>query len=142
MASFMQFPTQREHILSSGDTILGIIPELCLISHFQVDKWQVLYRPLETGNVKRWGIPLMIPNFARLKDGIFLEKGTSLPIHGFGRVLPWTVADLSETSLTMQLSSSDAKRSDYPYEFTFSATIEAGEGILTYTLIMENRSAE
>jgi len=142
MADFMNFPTPRERALRLGDTSIGIIPDICLVSHFQVGAWRVLYRPDETGNVKRWGMPLMIPNFSRLKDGIFQEKGTSLPIHGFGRVLPWTVTDLSETALTMQLSSSDATRTDYPYEFTFTATIEIGEGTLTYTLIMENRSSE
>src|SRR5215471_20857073 len=104
MAEFMQFPTSRERVLTSGSTTVGVIPDICLVSHFQVDSWQVLYRPEETGNVKRWGLPLMIPNFSRLRDGIFQEKGTSLPIHGFGRILPWTVTDMSETALTMQLS--------------------------------------
>lgn len=142
MADFMHFPTPREHVLSHGDTRIGVIPELCLVSHFQVGPWPVLYRPAETGNVKRWGLPLMIPNFSRLKDGIFKEKGTTLPIHGFGRTLPWTVIEQSETSITIQLQSSAATRPNYPYEFTFTATIAAGEGTLTYTLAMENRGDE
>jgi hypothetical protein len=66
MADFMNFPTPRERVLTRGNTLIGVIPELCLVSHFQVDSWQVLYRPAETGNVKRWGLPLMIPNFSRL----------------------------------------------------------------------------
>ncbi|HEU0001109.1 MAG TPA: hypothetical protein VFQ36_09435 [Ktedonobacteraceae bacterium] len=142
MAEFMNFPTPRERTLRYGDTTIGIIPDICLVSHFQVGVWRVLYRPDETGNVKRWGLPLMIPNFSRLKDGIFQEKGTSLPIHGFGRTMPWTVTQTSEAALTMQLSSSDATRADYPYEFIFTASIESGEGTLTYTLTMENRSQE
>jgi len=164
MADFMNFPTPREHVLTYGNTTIGIIPGICLVSHFQVGSWQVLYRPTETGNIRRWGLPLMIPNFSRLKDGIFKEKGTTLPIHGFGRDLPWTVVELDTTSptgwakpgrsplpvgirsntthLAMQLSSSDATRPDYPYEFTFTATITAGEGTLTYTLLMENHSSE
>src|SRR5260221_271966 len=139
---FMNFPTAREHVLTYGNTTIGIIPDICLVSHLQVGSWQVLYRPTETGNIRRWGLPLMIPNFSRLKDGIFKEKGTTLPIHGFGRDLPWTVIELSTTYLAMQLSSSDATRPDYPYEFTFTATITAGEGTLTYTLLMENHSSE
>ena len=139
MAEFMDFPTQREQVLRSDDTIIGVIPELCLVSHFQVGGWPVLYRPLETGNVKRWGIPLMIPNFGKLQDGIFKEKGTTLPMHGFGRNLPWTVVSREDTSISMQLSSSAATRGDYPYEFTFTATVAAGEGTLMYTLAMENR---
>ncbi len=142
MAAFMNFPTARERVLTSGNTTVGIIPDICLVSHFQVGTWRVLYRPDETGNVKRWGMPLMIPNFSRLKNGMFQEKGTSLPIHGFGRTMPWTVTEMSETALTMQLSSNDATRTDYPYEFTFTANIVAGEGTLTYTLTMENRSSE
>ena len=121
MADFMNFPTQRERVLTYGNTTIGVISDICLVSHFQVGSWQVLYRPEETGNVKRWGLPLMIPNFSRLKDGIFQEKGTTLPIHGFGRNLPWSVTEQNETTLTMQLSSSDATRPSYPYEFTFSA---------------------
>ena len=142
MLDFMNFPTPRERVLSSGNTIVGVIPDICLVSHFQVGSWQVLYRPAETGNVKRWGLPLMIPNFSRLKDGIFKEKGTTLPIHGFGRNLPWTVVEIEDTRLVMQLTSSDATRSDYPYEFVFTAHIAIGEGMLTYTLTMENRSGE
>lgn len=142
MAQFMNFPSARERVLTSGDTTIGIIPDICLVSHFQVAAWQVLYRPQETGNVKRWGMPLMIPNFSRLKDGIFLEKGTSLPIHGFGRNLPWTVTQLSKNALSMQLRASEVTHPIYPYEFTFTASIEAGAGTLTYTLVMENHSAE
>lgn len=142
MADFMRFPTSREHVLTCGKTTVGIIADICLVSHFQVGPWQVLYRPQETGNVKRWGLPLMIPNFSRLKDGIFKDKGTTLPIHGFGRNLPWTIVEQDSTHLRMQLHSSDATRSDYPYEFTFSANIAAGEEMLTYTLTMENHSDE
>ncbi|QBD80872.1 hypothetical protein EPA93_34850 [Ktedonosporobacter rubrisoli] len=142
MVDSMQFPTPREHVLRAGDTTIGVIPEICLVSHFQVGPWQVLYRPQETGNVTRWGLPLMIPNFARLKDGIFKEKGTSLPIHGFGRNLPWTVTEESETSLSLQLESSDVTRPQYPYEFTFTSTVAVSEATLTYTLTMENRNDE
>ena len=142
MADFMKFPLSREKVLTSGNTTIGVIADICLVSHFQVGAWQVLYRPEETGNVKRWGLPLMIPNFSRLKDGVFKEKGTSLPIHGFGRLLPWTVSEQDSRSLKMQLSSSDATRPSYPYEFTFTATVAAGEETLTYTLMLENRGDE
>src|SRR5438874_5739052 len=110
MADFMRFPTAREQVLTNGDTTIGIIPEICLVSHFQVGSWQVLYRPMETGNVKRWGLPLMIPNFSRLKDGIFKDKNTTLSIHGFGRNLPWTTLEQDINHLSMQLTSSDATR--------------------------------
>ncbi len=142
MADFMQFPTSRERVLTSGSTTVGVIPDICLISHFQVGPWQVLYRPEETGNVKRWGLPLMIPNFSRLKDGVFKDKGTTLPVHGFGRNLPWKVTNQDAAYLSLQLSSSDATRPNYPYEFTFTANIAVEEEELTYTLTMENRGDE
>jgi galactose mutarotase-like enzyme len=142
MADFMKFPMPRERVLISGNTTVGVIPDICLVSHFQVGSWQVLYRPMETGNVKRWGLPLMIPNFSRLKDGIFKEKGTTLPIHGFGRNLPWTLVELEGTHLVMQLSSSESTLQDYPFEFIFTVNIAVGEGTLTFTLTMENRSNE
>src|SRR5260370_14906364 len=104
MADFMSFPAARERVLTCGDTTIGIIPDICLVSHFQVGPWSVLYRPTETGNVKRWGLPLMIPNFSRLKDGIFKDKNTTLPIHGFGRVLPWTVTGQETTRVSMPLN--------------------------------------
>lgn len=142
MAAFMQFPTRREHVLSNGDTLLGIIPELCLVSHFQVGSWQVLYRPLETGNVKRWGVPLMIPNFSRLKDGLFQEKGTTLPVHGFGRNLPWTTIAEDQSSISIQLASSAATLPNYPYEFLFTVTIQVSEKTFSYRLTIENRGDE
>ncbi len=142
MADFMNFPTPRERVLTCGNTTVGVIPDICLVSHFQVDSWQVLYRPVQTGNVKRWGLPLMIPNFSRLKDGVFKEKGTTLPIHGFGRNLPWTVIEVDDRHLAMQLTSSEITLLDYPYEFIFTVNIEVGEGTLRYTLTMENRSNE
>ncbi len=142
MADFMEFPTPRERVLRSGATTIGVIPDICLVSHFQVGEWRVLYRPMATGNVGRWGLPLMIPNFSRLKNGIFQEKQTTLPIHGFGRHLPWNVTEQDDARLTMQLTSSDATRASYPYEFVFTSAISAGDGTLTYTLTMENHSDE
>jgi galactose mutarotase-like enzyme len=142
MAAFSKFPMEREIVLSSGKTLIGVMPDICLVSHFQVGAWPVLYRAEETGNVKRWGLPWMIPNFSRLKDGLFKEKGTNLPAHGFGRNLPWNVIEQSSESLSMQLLSSDSTRASYPYEFTFTSTIQVSEGILTYIASMENRNEE
>lgn len=142
MPDFARFPMQREHVVSHGSTQIGVIPEICLVSHFQVGDWPVLYRPEATGNVKRWGLPLMIPNFSRLKDGMFVEKGTTLPDHGFGRLLPWSVTEQNETSITIRLESNDTTRINYPFDFAFTATIMAGEGTLTYTLTMENLGEE
>lgn len=88
------------------------------------------------------GVATNDPQLLQLKDGIFKDKGTTLPIHGFGRNLPWTIIEQDSIHLRMQLNSSDATRSDYPYEFTFSANIAVGEEKLTYTLTMENHSDE
>lgn len=140
--TFTQFPMQRELVITSGNTKIGIMPDICLVSHFQVDNWPVLYRAAETGNVRRWGLPLMIPNFSRLKQGIFQEKGTTLPIHGFGRIMPWTVIQQDQSSATLKLTSDEHTREQYPYDFIFTAQIVASAGALTYTLTMENRDDE
>ena len=84
----------------------------------------------------------MIPKFSRLKDGIFKEKGTTLPIHGFGRSLPWTVIEQASSHISMQLNKQQLRPGYYPFDFTFTATIVADEEMLTYTLMMENPSDE
>ncbi len=138
----MNFPTEHEQVLTCGNTQIGVIPHLCLVSHFQVGNWPILYRPSVTQNVKRWGIPLMIPNFGRLSNGLFQEKGTTLPMHGFGRNLPWTVVQQDQHKISLQLSANEATLAVYPYAFVFTATIEVSLATLTYVLEMENRSDE
>lgn len=142
MTTHTSFPRPNEQVIRQGDTSVGVMPDICLVSHFQVGVWSVLYRAEETNNVKRWGLPLMIPNFGRLQNDLFAEKGITLPTHGFGRTLPWPVVDHSEDSITLQLESSEATLTSYPYEFSFRAKITVGEGTLTYTLTMENRGEE
>ena len=142
MADYMGFPTPREHVLTCGNTTIGVIPEICLITHFQVGPWQVLYRPMLTGNIKRWGLPLMIPNFSRLNNGTFQEKGTRLPIHGFGRILPWTTVEQDSTHLMIQLSSNENTFNDYPYEFTFTVNVSVEDGTLTYTVAEQYMSLD
>ena len=44
--------------------------------------------------------------------------------------------------MSMQLTSNSATRRNYPYDFTFTATIVAGEEALTYSLLMENQRDE
>jgi Galactose mutarotase and related enzymes len=138
----IDFPQPREIVLTDGKTQAGVIPEIGLVSHFQVAEWPVLYRPTTTGNVRRWGIPLMIPNFSRLRNGLFIEKNTQLPTHGFGRDMPWSVIQQDTASVAMQLTSNKQTRAQYPYEFTFTALIAVSAETLTYTLSMENLSAE
>ncbi|GCF07418.1 aldose epimerase family protein [Dictyobacter arantiisoli] len=132
-----QFPMQGEIVLTHGKTTIGVRPDGNLVSHFQVENWPVLYRAV-TGNLKRWGMPLMIPNFSQLKGGIFQEKGTTLSSHGFGRDLPWSILQQDQASITLQLTSNEQTRPHYPYEFVFTAHIEAGDGTLAYTLTIEN----
>ena len=136
------FSHPDEYVIRQGTTSVGVMPAICLVSHFQVGPWPVLYRAEETHNVKRWGLPLMIPNFGRLQNDLFVEKGTTLPTHGFGRALPWPVIDHSADSITLQLESSEATQTSYPYEFSFTATIAVSTETLLYTLTMENRGTE
>ena len=76
----------------------------------------------------------MIPNFSRLKDGLFIEKHTHLPMHGFGRDMPWTILEQDQSSITIQLTDNELTYAQYPYKFAFTAQVVVNEGTLLYTL--------
>lgn len=142
----MQFPQSTELVLRSGDSVLGVMPQGNLVSYWHIDNWDVLYRPYETGNLHRCGLPLMIPNFSRLQDGIFLDKQTHLPMHGFGRDQLWQVLHQSEDAIALELKSSPETSAIYPYNFTFRVfyglKTNGERRMFFYRLTMENHGQE
>lgn len=66
----------------------------------------------------------------------------AMPQHGFGRRLPWTVVDQSETSVAMELTDSDLTRSQYPYPFRQRLTYRLADGRLHWEQVIENPSTE
>ncbi len=39
MTELTKFPMAREIVLRNGNTQIGVMPEICLVSHFQVNNW-------------------------------------------------------------------------------------------------------
>jgi galactose mutarotase-like enzyme len=90
----------------------------------------------------RGGLPILFPICGNLPDHSYAigDKQYSLKQHGFARELPWTVTHQSTTndaSLTVTLTSNDATRPVYPFDFSVSFTyrIRGGELVIdqTYT---------
>jgi galactose mutarotase-like enzyme len=63
----------------------------------------------------------------------------ALPQHGFARLSKWTVADLSETRLTMELTDTRETLAAYPFSFRFLVTYELLQGRLSLRQTIENR---
>lgn len=126
------------------EVTLCVVPSKCLISGFRVNTWDVLYRPTETGNLGRCGIPLMLPNFGSLKDDLFTECNTTLPSHGFGRRKEWTLESTTETGVVLSLQEDDETMKDYPFKFKFSVKvdIDAKNNQLNYVLSIQNKETE
>lgn len=93
----------------------------------------------------RGGNPLLFPFIGRHfvdgepgkwrdGDGVVHE----LPQHGFARDLPFVVTDISETSISMTLTSSDTTRAGYPFAFVFTATYTLLPDGLDVTLSTRN----
>ncbi|KWW37267.1 galactose mutarotase-like enzyme [Cupriavidus metallidurans] len=77
----------------------------------------------------RGGNPLLFPfigrHFVDGEAGKWRDRdGTvhALPQHGFARDLPFVVTEVSDSTVSLTLTSSDATRPGYPYEFEFTVT--------------------
>lgn len=62
----------------------------------------------------------------------------SLPQHGFARDLPFSVTAHSDSSISLTLTSSDATRAGYPYDFAFTVTYRLTTNGLEVTLTTRN----
>jgi galactose mutarotase-like enzyme len=94
----------------------------------------------------RGGFPILFPICGNLPDNAYSvgSQTYSLKQHGFGRELPWTVTHQSTTtdaSLTITLTSNDATRAVYPFDFSVSFTYKLAGGQLTIDQTYTNKSA-
>ena len=90
------------------------------------------------GKAIRGGIPVCFPWFGPHKT----DKGK--PQHGFGRLLEWNLSEtaqnsLGETLIRLELSSSDATRAYWPFDFFAEMAILVGK-TLKATLKITNTS--
>jgi len=117
--------------LAAGETVVEVVPERgAIVSRLSVRGREVLYLDRATlddasKNV-RGGVPVLFPFAGRLPEDRFAPAGTTMKQHGFGRNLPWAVADApapapaaARDEVTLELAASDVTRAQFPYEFRF-----------------------
>jgi galactose mutarotase-like enzyme len=130
------------YLLSDTDTEsrLEIVPDRGgLATRWQVENQEIFYFDAERfANPElsvRGGIPILFPICGNLPDNqyTFNDETYSLKQHGFARDLPWQVVgqDTEDAaSLTLELTSSEATRSRYPFDFKLSFTFKLHGHIL------------
>eukprot|EP01055_Gregarina_sp_Pseudo9_P004539 Gregarina_sp_Pseudo_9__4538@NODE_470_length_2761_cov_548_494122_g446_i0_p2_GENE_NODE_470_length_2761_cov_548_494122_g446_i0NODE_470_length_2761_cov_548_494122_g446_i0_p2_ORF_typecomplete_len278_score68_62Aldose_epim/PF01263_20/1_9e19_NODE_470_length_2761_cov_548_494122_g446_i0105938 len=137
--SFERNGFDNELTFTVGNTEMKVIPNKCLVSGFKVGDWEVLYRPLQTGNIKRAGLPLMIPNFGSLRgDKTFIETGTKLPHHGFGREKDWTVEKPRADGVSLVLQPDEETMKMYPFKWHFHVNLTVSEGQIKHEVTIKN----
>jgi len=94
------------------------------------------------------GIPVLFPlvsnNRVGDKEHHYEWNGRvfEMPQHGFARRSKWSIREQSASSITMELTDSDATRASYPFAFRFCLTYRLGRGRLHWEQVIENRSGE
>lgn len=102
--------------------------------------WMSPMSNFQEGLPIRGGIPVCFPWFGLHKTDP--EK----PQHGFGRLMYWNVVETAslpngETTIRLQLTSSEETKKMWPYDFCAEMTVSVGRK-LTTTLKMTNTSSE
>jgi galactose mutarotase-like enzyme len=130
------------YILSDTNTEarLEIVPDRGgLVTRWQVENQDLFYFDAERfANPElsvRGGIPILFPICGNLPNNSYDLDGKtySLKQHGFARDLPWQVVDQGikdAASLTLELNSSEATRSRYPFDFKLRFTFQLHGHIL------------
>jgi galactose mutarotase-like enzyme len=146
--------TEPVYILNDTDTksSLTIYPDRGgIATSWKVNDRELMYLDADRFNEDpslsvRGGFPILFPICGNLPDNAYSVDGKqySLKQHGFGRELPWTVSHQSTTidaSLTITLTSNDATRAVYPFDFSVSFTYKLAGGQLTIDQTYTNKSA-
>jgi len=63
-----------------------------------------------------------------------------MPQHGFARRSKWSVINQSATSVTVELTDTDATRATYPFAFRYCLGWTLSKGRLSWEQVIENRS--
>ncbi len=95
---------------------------------------------LESPERPRCGIPFLFPIFGRLKDSRYTwdSREYHMEIHGFGHTSVWSVAEHSQSRLTLVLESNEETLKQYPFQFRTTLVFEVEGGALTIRQIYEN----
>lgn len=116
-----------------GRSRLEVVPERGgIATRWQVAGQEIFYldeeRFQDPALSVRGGNPILFPICGNLPDNTYTHQGNTYTLkqHGFARELPWTVvsqtADADSARLTLGLSSSEATRAVYPFEFELAFT--------------------
>ena len=70
------------------------------------------------------------------------ERVFEMPQHGFARRVKWNVIEQTATSVTMELTDSEATRANYPFAFRQRLKYYLTQGRLGWEQVIENRSTE
>lgn len=126
----------KEYTIQCGSTRAVILPEkgATVISLCRNDT-EFLYcdrENLASPDRPRCGIPFLFPIFGRLAEGKYSHNGReyAMEIHGFGHTSVWQVAERSEDSLRLVLSSDERTLSMYPFRFRTELRFQVMEGRL------------
>jgi galactose mutarotase-like enzyme len=135
------------HAPSSAGPVsqLIVVPSRgALVTHWQVGGRERLYLDESTladptKNV-RGGIPLLFPSPGKLADGRFARAGKSgaMKQHGFARDLPWAVTRRSDASVSLALSSNDATRAVFAWDFAVALTLTLTAESIRLAVRVEN----
>lgn len=84
--------------------------------------------------------PILFPVVGQCLDGKITVDGTDYPMrsHGFARHNEFTVAEKTESSITLRLCDNEKTREIYPFSFCFDVIYTIENGALTTTMKVKN----
>ena len=122
-----------------------------IVTSFRVGVRELLYLDASTlddssKNV-RGGIPLLFPSPGKLEGDAWSRGGRSgsLRQHGFARTSPWRVcarARSTAPAVRLALTSDDATRAVYPFDFAVELTLTLAGTTLRLDHVVENRGKD
>ena len=120
-------------VLSASDGEVVVYLQGAHVAHFQPrgEKpvlWMSAESRFEAGKPIRGGVPICFPWFGP-KAG-----APDAPLHGFARILPWSIAAVTRESdgslrATLDLTSDAAARGGFPHELALSLTVRVGRSL-------------
>lgn len=134
----------------TGDTCCTIVPERGgILTQWRVGGVELLY--LDEARFRnpalsvRGGIPILFPICGNLPEDTYTLDGQtySLKQHGFARALAWSVAAEVEgdtPALSLVLTSDEATRTAYPFEFSLEYSYHLGPDYLEIRQLYQNHS--
>ncbi len=117
----------KTYVLSNDTATVRVVPERGgIVTSWQVQGEEIFYLDAERFKDPalsvRGGIPILFPVCGNLADDRYTLNGQTYPLvqHGFARTMPWKATQQSSedgASLTVTLTSNEATREGYPFDF-------------------------